>query len=297
MIVLPLLVILIANSLIIYKTVQDDKNRKKLQELSRLDETNKKANENKTLIEMLSLSTPRSSFSAFSNRQSGVNDIVSLRTPKSSCSAFSAKRLSSGANEASISFNTLKSSCSIYSNKLSGMNDSVFAAGLSTSKSSFSAFSSNKPSGVNEIVSLSMPKTFSAKRLSSSFNEMAFFGNNLTKQSESPKKVEKSANKKPKGYSKKITISLTCISFSYVFLNIPFLIACSLYFYEIAFQTFETNTKNYLFSALKLSEIFYYINFSIKFYIYVFASGSIRRDQSKKKGKSIFFCQNNLTSS
>lgn len=95
-----------------------------------------------------------------------------------------------------------------------------------------------------------------------------------------------------KGYSKKVTISLTCISFSYVILNLPFLITCFLYFYEIAFQQLDTNTKNYLFATFKISEIFYVLNFSIKFYVYVCSNGSIlkRKKRVSKSSGKLYLC-------
>ena len=188
-IVLPLLIILISNTLIIYKTAQDDKKRIELQKLSTVKETKEDKSKNITLKHMLSLNTPGTSFLVLSSRLSGLSEIIELKSD--------------------------------------------------------------------------LPNTGDNKKKSEKKNQI--------------KKVRKAT----KGYSKKITISLMSISFSYVILNIPYLISCFLYFYEIAFQKLDASSKNYLFSAFKLSEIFYLMNFSIKFCIYVFATGSAFRNQFK----------------
>lgn len=76
---------------------------------------------------------------------------------------------------------------------------------------------------------------------------------------------------------RKLTKILTLISSSYALLNIPYLITWSLFFYKITFTAIETSTENYLFAAVKLSEIFYLLNYSLKFYLYC-AMGSTFRN-------------------
>ena len=80
--------------------------------------------------------------------------------------------------------------------------------------------------------------------------------------------------------SKKITKMLVLISFTYAFLNLPYLIAWSLFYYGSIFLSDELIMYNNLYSAMKISEIFYLLNYSIYFYIY-YASGSVFRNQLK----------------
>ncbi len=150
----------------------------------------------------------------------------------------------------------------------------------------------NENNTLKQMISLKTPRT-SFLDLSSrltGLSEIIELNTDLPKSSNINRKIgrrkqPKTIKNTSKGYSKKITISLMSISFSYVILNIPYLISCFFYFYEIAFQKMDASSKNYLFSAFKLSEIFYIFNFSIKFYIYVFATGSAFRNQFKCIGK------------
>ena len=80
---------------------------------------------------------------------------------------------------------------------------------------------------------------------------------------------------------KKLTRMLLVISFSNVFLNLPYFIFWTLNYYEIMIRNGETLIeRNSLYSALKISEIFYLISFGVFFYIY-YASGSVFRNQVK----------------
>ena len=104
------------------------------------------------------------------------------------------------------------------------------------------------------------------------------------------------------GNSKKIAQTLFLVSFSYAFLNLPYLIAWYiyikdnfiLYFYYYTLYSFfrylfyyqveiskvgETN-KNYFFSIVQLTEILYVLNYGLKFYIFC-VSGTIFRNQLK----------------
>lgn len=88
--------------------------------------------------------------------------------------------------------------------------------------------------------------------------------------------------------SRKITRLLILISFSYSLFNLPYLIAWFVFYYEMIlnFDTkYELAKHNQFYSALKISEIFYLLNYSITFYIYC-ASGSIFRKQLKYSSKS-----------
>ncbi len=63
-------------------------------------------------------------------------------------------------------------------------------------------------------------------------------------------------------YSKKITILMLIISFTFIALNLPYLITAILV-YQNEFL------KSQLVLALKITEIIYYLNYGIKFYIYL----------------------------
>lgn len=88
------------------------------------------------------------------------------------------------------------------------------------------------------------------------------------------------------GNSKRLKKILLLISFSYAILNLPYLITWSVFFFEITFKKLNTASENYMFSAVQLSEIFYILNYSLKFYIYC-ATGSTFRNQLKKSSKFI----------
>jgi hypothetical protein len=95
-------------------------------------------------------------------------------------------------------------------------------------------------------------------------------------------RVTNKANK-----SKKITKMLILISFSYAFLNLPYLVAWSFYYYGSIFHNDDVVENNYLYAALKIAEIFYLLNYSIYFYIY-YLSGSLFRNQLKYSSKYLF---------
>ena len=88
-------------------------------------------------------------------------------------------------------------------------------------------------------------------------------------------------------YSKKLTRMF--ISFSFVLFNVPYLISWFICYYNTIFSWADEtkqkqfNGRNLSPSFLKISEIFYLLNFSITFYIY-FASGSVFREQLKYSG-------------
>lgn len=88
--------------------------------------------------------------------------------------------------------------------------------------------------------------------------------------------------------SKKLTLMLLVISFSFVFLNLPYLLTWTLCFYEATFQVIETHHKSFLFAALQVSEIFYVLNYAIKFYIYCTTS-SLFKNQLKTTSNLILF--------
>lgn len=84
------------------------------------------------------------------------------------------------------------------------------------------------------------------------------------------KKIVFKANK-----SRKLTRMLVLISFSYALLNLPYLIFWSLYFSEQ-----NSIRRNYFYSALQISEIFFMLNYGVHFYLYCVA-GSFFRNQLK----------------
>lgn len=84
-------------------------------------------------------------------------------------------------------------------------------------------------------------------------------------------------------YSKKITLILLLISFSLVILNLPYLISWFVYFCNVAFGSLESNQEHFLFACLQISEIFYVLNYGIKFYIYCTTS-SLFNNQLKSAG-------------
>lgn len=81
--------------------------------------------------------------------------------------------------------------------------------------------------------------------------------------------------------STKITKMLVLVSFSYAFLNLPYLIIWSMFFIQSALKHNNETARTYLFSMLQISEIFYILNYGVYFYIN-YASSSMFRDQIKQ---------------
>lgn len=80
--------------------------------------------------------------------------------------------------------------------------------------------------------------------------------------------------------SKRLTKRLILISFSYAFLNLPYLITWSVFFSIQTFRVVDSPTKVHWFSAVQIAEIFYILNYSLHFYLYCI-SGSLFRNQLK----------------
>jgi len=83
--------------------------------------------------------------------------------------------------------------------------------------------------------------------------------------------------------NKKITKMLILISFSYALLNLPYFITWSLFYYNETFvntNRISASEHNYYYSALKICELFFVLNYAIYFYIYIL-SGSVFRNQLK----------------
>ncbi len=78
-----------------------------------------------------------------------------------------------------------------------------------------------------------------------------------------------------KNSSKKITIQLVIISFSYVLLNLPYSFTWFMMFVKQATKNFDKITQNHLFLSLQICEIFFLLNYSLKFYIYISTSSNI----------------------
>ena len=81
--------------------------------------------------------------------------------------------------------------------------------------------------------------------------------------------------------SKKLTKMLLFLSFSYVMLNLPYLISWLVFYYHIAFKDADSTLKNYLFAFVQLGEICYVLNYGLLFYLYS-ASGSIFKNRVNK---------------
>ena len=70
-------------------------------------------------------------------------------------------------------------------------------------------------------------------------------------------------------YSKDITKDLILISLFYAIFNLPYFVNwCCFYYYEKLDSFPNEARQNYLYSALKVSELFYLLNYSVNFYIY-----------------------------
>jgi len=82
--------------------------------------------------------------------------------------------------------------------------------------------------------------------------------------------------------SKKAVKTLIRVSFSYVFFDMPYLIVWLIYFCNHNFGKMNQVNDDYLFSFLKMTEVFYLMNFSVKFFIYSF-SGSLFRKNLKSE--------------
>jgi hypothetical protein len=99
--------------------------------------------------------------------------------------------------------------------------------------------------------------------------------------------INKAKNNSKKN-SKKLTIMLILVTFSCVALNLPYLIVWSLYFKSVYFDKFSLiNYYNFL-AMLKLSEVFFIINYSLKFYLYCVASSNFRKQLNYSSIYSIF---------
>ena len=100
----------------------------------------------------------------------------------------------------------------------------------------------------------------------------------------------KTANNKIhiKENSKKLANILFLISFSYAFLNLPYLFSWYFFYYQVQFNIIDESDKNYLFGVVQITEILYILNYGLKFYIYC-ASGSIFRSQLRYSSINIKF--------
>ena len=96
--------------------------------------------------------------------------------------------------------------------------------------------------------------------------------------------ISKGNNKKFNRSTKKLlTMMLLTISFSFIALNIPHFIVWFIYFYKSAFQLFDPISIETLFGILQITEIFFLLNYSIKFLLCL--TFSIFRNEVKKLGK------------
>jgi hypothetical protein len=105
-------------------------------------------------------------------------------------------------------------------------------------------------------------------------------GLNSTKSYLSTNKIVAKISSKTNS-AKKVTKVLLFISFSFVVLNLPYLITWLGFYYGIAFKNLDQIKKNYLFAALQISEIFYILNYGLLFYLFS-ASGFIFKNRFVK---------------
>nr|QVK45781.1 G protein-coupled receptor [Proales similis] len=88
-----------------------------------------------------------------------------------------------------------------------------------------------------------------------------------------------SVRKKSTNESYKITRMLLFLSFSYAFLNLPYVVSWCVFFYLSAFgNDLSVKDSFNLFSVLNICEIFYILNYGIHFFVYC-ASGKKFRSQ------------------
>lgn len=88
---------------------------------------------------------------------------------------------------------------------------------------------------------------------------------------------------------RKLTRTLLMVSSSYAFLNIPYLVSLALFYFNVNVHKNTTLvTANYMASAVKLTEVFYLLNYGVNFFIYC-ASGSIFRKQLRYSSKNCSF--------
>lgn len=86
----------------------------------------------------------------------------------------------------------------------------------------------------------------------------------------------------PQHASSRITRMLLLMSFSYALLNLPYLIAWSVFVYKVAFQqSADVSLRHDLNSALQMCEILYVANYAGHFFIYCFSGKRFRRMLSK----------------
>jgi len=91
--------------------------------------------------------------------------------------------------------------------------------------------------------------------------------------------LRRAQNNRTTNSSKKIATTLMIVSFSFAVLNLPYLCVWSAY----NLSEYKTNHMyqahdNYLFAFVKIAEIFFVLNYGIKFFIYC-ATGSIFRQR------------------
>ena len=100
--------------------------------------------------------------------------------------------------------------------------------------------------------------------------------------------VKKKTTTNPQASSKKLTMSLLLISFSFVILNFPYLVMWSIFFYKIEIDfTAETKNMDYMFMILQFTETFSLIHYGMKFFVFYF-TGSLFRGMFKSLCKINF---------
>lgn len=91
--------------------------------------------------------------------------------------------------------------------------------------------------------------------------------------------LEQMIKKRDKNFEKsaaKLTVMLLAISFSFVVLNLLYLIGWSLVFYKVIYHHLHIMSGIYLFIALQVSETSYLLNYGLKFFIFCVTEPSFR---------------------
>ncbi len=76
--------------------------------------------------------------------------------------------------------------------------------------------------------------------------------------------------------SKKLTLSLLLLSFSFVLFNLPYLVIWLVFFYKLEILQTDLDSLNDLFAALQFSETFSLLHYGMKFF-FLWATGSLFR--------------------
>ena len=86
--------------------------------------------------------------------------------------------------------------------------------------------------------------------------------------------------------SKNMICIILLISFANIFLNLPYFVAWMIFFEKVASNELDSIEKNYFTSYLQIAEIFYILNYAIKFFIFCLKD-SLLRNKVKSLRKNL----------